>query len=230
MDQGSSRPTFRAVKTRPLPSVVKVNSSDPPNGLDGESASIPDIRSRASPPSSSITKTCERVPSFQLSQWRTKISSYSRPLDFSASRSSSRARVQASVGQSGKTSIVKARLVPSGDTIRLPTPNGRSVTCWASPGPIGSRQTWALPERVERKKTEPPSGDQRGLKSAASWVVSRRSPVPSVRTIQRSLRRRFASRSSELTTKTMRLPSGATCGSAMRSMAMRSSTEKGRVC
>ena len=45
VDHASSRPASRAVKTRPRLSGVNVNSSAPPNGLDGPSASMPFITS-----------------------------------------------------------------------------------------------------------------------------------------------------------------------------------------
>ena len=65
------------MNTRPRLSGVNVNSSAPPNGLDGESASRPFITSMAaatldvfSNMSTGATNRCERRPSFQVSQWR----------------------------------------------------------------------------------------------------------------------------------------------------------------
>ena len=49
VDQASSRPTSRAEKTTVFPSGETANSSLPPNGFVGQSASIAGIRSRASP-------------------------------------------------------------------------------------------------------------------------------------------------------------------------------------
>jgi hypothetical protein len=74
--QGSRRPASRAVKTSSLPSGVKVNSPEPPNGLDGVSASMFGITSTGSPlPVTGITKRWLRRPSLQASQCRTKIRS-----------------------------------------------------------------------------------------------------------------------------------------------------------
>ena len=72
VDHDSVGPTSRAAKTRPFPSGVKVNSSAPPKGLLGASASMPFITSTAVPPATGTTNRCERVPSFQVSQWRAK--------------------------------------------------------------------------------------------------------------------------------------------------------------
>ena len=71
-----------------------------------------------------------------------------------------------------------------------------------------------------------PSGDQRGSLSSAWEAVSRRSPLPSVRTSQRLVLPLFASMSVVRTTKTTRVPSGDTRGSEIRCMASMSWTVK----
>ncbi len=79
VDQASCRPASRAAKTSDLPSGVKVYSSVPPNGFDGESATMPRIRSGGSSAAATVaagspapardsTKRCERVPSSHTSQ------------------------------------------------------------------------------------------------------------------------------------------------------------------
>ena len=73
VDQASSRPASRAVKTTSWPSGVKVNSSGPPQGFDGVSASMQCHHvDRRDFPAEGITNRCERRPSLQVSQWRTK--------------------------------------------------------------------------------------------------------------------------------------------------------------
>ncbi len=72
MDQASLRPTSLAEKTTDFPSGLIASSSAPPKGLLGQSASIPFMRSTASPPATGTANRCERRPSHQASQCRTK--------------------------------------------------------------------------------------------------------------------------------------------------------------
>jgi len=229
VDHASSRPASRAVKTTPQLSGVNVNSSVPPNGLLGASASMPAIRSTGSPPAFGITNRWLRRPSVQVSQCRTNRRSQILPVTLLFSSSARRPAVSATVLSSGYTSRENSSRVPSGEMPRLATSSGSLVTGMASPPSRWIRHTCDDPERVDRKKMHFPQGDQTGLLSPASWVVRRRSPVPSVPTTQRSVRPRLASRSVVRSVKTTSLPSGETAGSEIRSMASMSWTENGCV-
>ncbi len=142
---------------------MNVYSSGPPNGLEGQSASMPRITSTGSPPATGRTNRCERRPSFQVSQCRMNSRSKILPVVLAAAVSSRRSFVQLASAQSGKTSIDSASRSPVGATARLVTSSGRSVTCSASPPSIEILHTCDESERVERNQTLLPSGDHRGL-------------------------------------------------------------------
>ena len=126
---------------------------------------VTSFASPAAPDLSGSTNSCARAPLAQVSQWRTKIRSWSTPLGpFLAafSWSSKRCLLQASVSQSANTSIDTTSRSPLGASRKLPTSSGSCVTAWASPS-TPWRQTWVLPPRVDRKYSVLPSADQRGV-------------------------------------------------------------------
>ncbi len=73
VDQASVLPAMRAVKNSERPSGENTYSSSPPKGLLGTSPSIPGVSSfgSAAGEARSTMNSCERVPFFQVSQWRT---------------------------------------------------------------------------------------------------------------------------------------------------------------
>ena len=85
-------------------------------------------------------------------------------------------------GWGGAASAVKAMVRPSGDRSNVPTPWGRSVSCSASPPSSAMRYTCCTSERVERKKTDLPSGANRGVESSPASPVRRRGRPPRVET------------------------------------------------
>ena len=104
-----------------------MNSSGPPKGFGGLSASIGFMISTGLPVASGITKMWFRSPVDQVSQCRTGSSVYTIA-DVLRSSSSLRRETVSSTEVPGKTSIVKARLCPSGDIFRLAISSGVSVT------------------------------------------------------------------------------------------------------
>jgi len=72
-----------------------------------------------------------------------------------------------------------------------------------------------------------PSGAKRAPESASGWLVSRRTPVPSVAATQMSRVSLFASRSEVATVKATSFPSGETAESPTRWNESMSSTVKG---
>src|SRR3989338_7888412 len=90
-----------AVKAIVRPSGDQANSSAPPNGFGGLSASAPFMTSIGLPPPAGQTKRWLRLPSSQVSQWRNGSRVYSFAFTGLASASWSRFAVQARSGQSG---------------------------------------------------------------------------------------------------------------------------------
>jgi len=133
-----------------------------------------------------------------------------RPELFFLAASSRRFWVQSSESQLGKVSAAKASSFPSRETTKESTSMGDLVTCTASPPSTAMRHTWLCPERVERKKTDLPSGAQAASESFSGWVVSWRRPLPSVPTRKTSVRPRLASRSVARTVRATERPSGET--------------------
>ena len=226
VDHASSRPASRAVNTIDLPSGVNVNSSPPPNGFDGESASMASITSTGVPPTAGITNTCERRPSDQVSQWRMKRVSYTRPDALLAARSASFFALS-SIDVPGNTSAENAICCPSRATTMFDASTPSLVTCIASPPSNGIFQICDEPERVDVNQIHLPSADQRPPVSLAGLLVSWRGAPPSLPTIQRSVRPLFASRSLVRSVKRTHFPSGETCGSEIRFIAHMSLTPKG---
>ena len=135
-----------------------------------------------------------RVPSFQVSQWRTKRRSKSIPLAFAFSFSSSAFFVSAG-DFPGKTSIERSEVLPAGGDLELVDVErqardllGLAALEREAPDLRGAA---ARREEVE----DLPSADQRGCESPASCVVRRRTPRAVGRGQVRSVRPRFASRS-----------------------------------
>jgi len=104
-----------------------VNSSGPPKGFDGLSASIAFMTSTGLPVASGITKMWLRSPVDQVSQCRTGSSVYTIA-DMFCLLISLRHEAVSSTDVPGKISIVKARLLPSGEIFRLEISRGVSVT------------------------------------------------------------------------------------------------------
>ena len=228
VDHASSLPASRAVKTNPRPFGVKVNSSVPPNGFDGVSASISFMTSIGSPSGTFIANRWLRRPSFHVSQCLMNRESYTLPVDFCSAILSSFSFVCLGV-VFGNTSIVNAIFEPVGDVMRLLTSRGRLVICADSPPVVVIFQTCDDLERVERKYIDFESAAQRGLKSDAGLVVSCLVPVPSGFMSHRSVVPLLALRSVFRRVKTIELPSGDSWGSEMRSIASMSSMENGWV-
>ena len=129
------------VKTSSLPSGETSKSAPPPTEKAGESKS-PGVRSRSGAFASarSRTSTWVRLPSSQASQWRKRRRSATCAFIFPFSMASSFFRLQAaSAPQSGHTSAVRTRRLPSGVKRKAPTPPGTSVFFSASP-PAGRQE------------------------------------------------------------------------------------------
>ena len=182
----------------------------------GESKS-PGVRSRSGAFASarSRTSTWVRLPSSHASQWRKRRRSATYAFIFPFSMASSFFRLQAaSAPQSGHTSAVRTRRLPSGVKRKAPTPPGTSVFFSASPPAVGRKKTWGSPARVDRNASTVPSGEKAGLESRLSATVSARAFLPSASTRQMFVCRRIAGRSVVVTAKATLRPSGASAGSA----------------
>ena len=227
VDQGSPRPASRAVKTTSLPSGVKVNSVGAAEGLGGrvgvhvrhhvDRLALARRRHHEQVAAATVAPGVP-VPHEDAGRKFGRWLFVSRLLRASAWCLRRRA---------GKTSMVKRQVPAVGREHELFASSGRLVTCSASPPSTAIRHTCDVPERVERKKTVVPSGDQRGSLSPAGAVVNRRSPLPSVCTSHRLVFPLFASRSVVRRVNTTRVPSGDTRGSEIRCMASMSWTENG---
>src|SRR6266850_447764 len=93
--------TILDVNAIDLPSGDQANSSCPPNGFVGLSASAPFMTSTGSPPLSGQTKRWLRLPSFQASQCRIISLSKTRAFTGLSLLSLSRFAVHGRSGQSG---------------------------------------------------------------------------------------------------------------------------------
>src|SRR5205809_4319337 len=139
------------------------------------------------------------------------------------SASAFRFLLQASSGQSGNTSEVKASHRPSRDQITSSAPAEMRVSFRASPPDRSIIQICGAPSRAETNAILRPSGDQRGVLSRFSLCVNCRAFPPARGTIQISLLPALFSllyRAAEYATH---LPSGEICGSATRAKPIRSS-------
>ena len=85
-----------------------------------------------------------------------------------------------------------------------------------SPPARSSAHTCEEPSRAERKAIRVPSGLHRGRESEAGLDVIRRGSPPATGTSQRSVLRLPPARSTSVSAKATREPSGETCGSARR--------------
>src|SRR5665213_1393524 len=104
VDHGSVMPAIRTSKYTVFPSGAKLYSLSSPNGLDGTSPSIPNVRCSGSAAEPiGVMKSCERRPSDQVSQCRIKRRSYTLPVALSFFVASRRAEVHAIVLQSVNT-------------------------------------------------------------------------------------------------------------------------------
>src|SRR3989442_7780128 len=225
VDQASFFAIFE-VNAIDFPSGDQANSSCPPKGIVGLSASSPFMTSTGLPPFIGQTKMWLRFPSYQASQCLIISRSKTRAFTGSSLFSLSRFAVHDRSGQSGSTSAENASRDPSGDHCTLSTSTGKSVTCRASPPAVSIVHTWDEPPRSETNAIVLPSGDQRGAVSEARALVSRRGSPPSIGTIQRFGKFLFASASYTRRVNTTRPPSGEGCGDASRSIAIMSRTEK----
>jgi hypothetical protein len=70
------------------------------------------------------------------------------------------------------------------------------VTCFAAPSSAGTTHSCVVPERLDSKRMNRPSGDQRGLESffPFSWASCRGAREPSVGAMNRAVLLLFSSR------------------------------------
>src|SRR5882757_5815580 len=113
-------------------------------------------------------------------------------------------------------------VLPSGDHFTKSAPVESFVSGCASPPSIESKYTCESPLRAERKAIDFPSGDQCGDESLpvrVNWIAS----PPATGAIHKLLALRFASISGVATVYTTHFPSGESCTSATRCIAIKSS-------
>ncbi|MNV63556.1 hypothetical protein D3C71_1561570 [compost metagenome] len=144
VDHGSCLPATRMEATTVLPSGAQAKSSLPPNGLDGASPSRVALIAEAPftgaalAAGSGATNRVLRRPSFQVSQWRTNNWSNTSPVFLRALCASSFLLVQArSEPQAWNTPLLKATRSPCGETWKLSTSTGKSVSWRGVPPVVG---------------------------------------------------------------------------------------------
>src|SRR5439155_23870014 len=96
---------------------------------------------------------------------------------------SSLSLLQASSGQSGYTSLVNSRFLPSGEKSTPPASVEMRVTGAAAPPSAFMIQTWGEPLRSEMKAMRLESGDQRAHSLDSPALVSGRGVPPSMGTV-----------------------------------------------
>ena len=179
--------TSRAAKTTERLSGEKANSSAPPKGLRGRVGVQParEVHRLAACGRHGEEMVAAAVaPGVPMAEEAGVRPGRAGPWSSPSPSASSRSWVQARVGQSTKTSRLKARREPSGETVRFATSRGRLVTCdriaaahgqppdLARSGP-GGEEVEALPVR-----RPPRIGVRRpDRRSAGSGPSRRRSPA-----------------------------------------------------
>ena len=120
--------------------------------------------------------------------------------------------------------------LPSGAQVMLETAVGWSVRAFASPPMAFNRWIWVCSSspRRARKAMRLPSGDQRGLVSPFSPLVTWIRLPPSASTLQMWARVPFSSQSASRRTKSSRVPSGEMRGSPSVGTSIRSTMVIGR--